>query len=211
MEGARQNGVSGSLIVDEAVRWGDVLGMVARTQVDGTSTTERQRVDVLELAAQTAKCRVPFATMMGYLSDDERRILRREEVRTRENQTITCYTLGHDAVGLVLNKWKVQRAEAKARTRRATFSMTVVGVMITVASLGYMLVRGGLHQRGRLAFCGLRCRFLRVRLADDAHQILDLQPRVLEIVCAIPTPDVGLTLERVAKGRVFPRARSNRS
>jgi len=78
--------------------------------------------------------------MMAYLSDDERRILRSEEVRTRGNETITCYTLGHDAVGLVLNKWKVQRAESKDRTRRSAFGLTMVGLSMIVTGIGYMLL-----------------------------------------------------------------------
>jgi hypothetical protein len=140
MEFAQKCGVTDTLIVDEAVRWGDVLGRIAKTQVDGTSTTERQRAEDLARAAKKAGCRVSFKGMMAYLSDDERRILRSEEVRTRGNETIICYTLGHDAVGLVLNKWKVQRAESLDQVRRSAFGMMRVGLVMIIAAVVYMLL-----------------------------------------------------------------------
>jgi hypothetical protein len=70
----------------------------------------------LQSLARKIGCRLPFEETMSYLSDPSVRILRGEEViNSLTNQPVWAYSLGHDAIGLVMERWKTIQQE---RTRR---------------------------------------------------------------------------------------------
>jgi hypothetical protein len=129
----KEKGISGSEIVNETARWRDVLSELAKSQADGTVTTEVIREDELKTVAEKVKCRLDYKETMDYLSDDDRRILRSvEKTDLTTNKTVQCYSLGHDAIGLVLRRWKITTQEVKAALTRGKRNALFMGVFVEV-------------------------------------------------------------------------------
>ena len=96
-----------STVSKEIDRWYKVLDMLVKVQVDGTVTTELRSEEELKNRADELRCRIPFKKAMTYLLDDSQRIVQRTEVfNPIFKETIICYSLGHEAVGLALNVWR---------------------------------------------------------------------------------------------------------
>lgn len=87
----------------EVNKWYKVLDMLVKVQVDGTVTTELKSEQELKNKALSLKCRIRFDKAMNYLLEDTNRIVQRTNIfNLISNETIVCYSLGHDAVGLAL-------------------------------------------------------------------------------------------------------------
>jgi tetratricopeptide (TPR) repeat protein len=106
----RENGIQDMESFKEVEAWKEVLSRLVKTQVDGTVTTELSSAESLKSISQSIGCKIPFDTGAVYLSDAERRILRSVDViDARTKETVHCYSLGHDVIGLVLKRWQATR------------------------------------------------------------------------------------------------------
>lgn len=102
---------------EECFRWIDLLSELAQAQVDGTVTTDLKRSEELKEIAQDLGCRLDYADMMKYLSDDDQRILRPPAARIdlESRKAFECFSLGHDAIGLVLHNWRLAKLAKKEK------------------------------------------------------------------------------------------------
>lgn len=99
----RRHLINPSEIELEISRWKSVLLMLFKIQVDGTVTTELRTEESLSDSALKNGCILDFKKMLAHLSDDRQRIVRKAEIPNNETgRTVTCYSLGHDAIGLAL-------------------------------------------------------------------------------------------------------------
>ena len=106
----------GGWVERELDRWYEVLEGLVSVQVDGTVTTVQRTQEELRSVAERLRCKVAFERAMAFLSNDEERILRRDEVYNVEIQGVnTCYSLGHDCIGLAVTSWRSDREAARAR------------------------------------------------------------------------------------------------
>jgi len=108
--------IQGTFMDDEVDRWKDVLSGLSISQIDGTVVTQLKSKDDLQSLARKFGCRLPFDATMGFLSDPNVRILRGEEViNSVTNKPVYAYSLGHDAIGLVMERWKTIKQERNRR------------------------------------------------------------------------------------------------
>lgn len=104
--------ILGMAMDTEVDRWKDVLSGLSIAQIDGTVVSQLKSKDELRALAQKRNCRLPFDPTMDFLSDPTVRILRGEEViNSVTNEPIWAYSLGHDAIGLVMENWKAIQHE----------------------------------------------------------------------------------------------------
>jgi hypothetical protein len=106
---------------------------MSTSQIDGTVVTQLKSKDELQTLAQKQGCRLPFDETMQYLSDPDIRILRGEEViNSITNKPFWAYSLGHDAIGLVMETWKTLQQEHQRRLVQVRIAFVAAGV-VTVA------------------------------------------------------------------------------
>lgn len=142
----KKNSIPDSEIVNETARWRDVLCLLAKMQVDGTVTTEVKPASELATEAKRAGCKLDFQETMRLLSSDNSRILRYVKVISlKSHEAIDCYSLGHDAIGLVLLRWKVAREELKASQIRERQSSILTGMIMSIVSF---LIAGVIYAFG---------------------------------------------------------------
>jgi hypothetical protein len=119
----------------ELEKWKDILCTLATIQVDNTVTTQVQTAKKLNEATQLARCKLDFEVTMEYLARDNIRILRKEDlVKLGTDENIICYSLGHDAIGIVLYRWQVKKKEKEEK--KSKLGKQLVRAM----GLGYMLM-----------------------------------------------------------------------
>ncbi len=113
--------------------WRNILSELARTQVDGTVTTElKPSADLQKLAAKL-RTQLPFQETMEFLESEEQRIVRRVNVKTvAHEEPIVCYSLGHDVLGLPLLTWKKEQARLEPVRRRAKVAFFILGVCMLI-------------------------------------------------------------------------------
>jgi hypothetical protein len=107
--------------------WKDLLTLLAKTKVDSTVTTDLVKIDDLRSEAKKFGAE-HFDDMLRYLADDNQSVLRREYIRkigTRD--AIEVFSLRHDAIGLVLDRWRSARSSMKHTA--AAFRKTYLGFM----------------------------------------------------------------------------------
>lgn len=153
-----QNGITDKRAQEaEADRWKGVLTPLAKSQPDGTVTTDVKKAQDLSAAAKEAGCRLDFGKTMEYL--DKARILRQVTlVDVESSKPIDCYSLGHDAIGLVLVKWKATNETSEALTTRLRKFMGILGVFLLVAGLACIAAgwaAGALEERAGLLAIGV--------------------------------------------------------
>ena len=103
-------------VKQEIGRWKDLLSDLTKLQVDGSVTTDLRSSDELIGRAQQLGCRIDFQQMMDYLSNDRQGIIRQVEVINLETKKpVLCFSLGHEAIGLVLQRWKAARQNLETR------------------------------------------------------------------------------------------------
>jgi hypothetical protein len=120
----------------EADRWKLVLNRLVRTQADGSVTTDIvTRSELVTDSQARYHCSLDPIGTLRYLAADQVRLLREVQVvdrRTRES--ILCYSLGHDTLGLVLRRWKLLRDNAAQSTLRLRNRFLRYGITLCVAS-----------------------------------------------------------------------------
>jgi hypothetical protein len=129
----------------EAERWKRVLHRLARTQADGSVTTEIVKQTDLVVDAEKRRCVMEPSSTLRYLATDPVRVLREVYVvnrKTRENTM--CYSLGHDTLGLVLRRWKLLRDDAEFNIHKLRRRTAITGVaLLVIAGVGGVLIRNG--------------------------------------------------------------------
>jgi hypothetical protein len=96
----------------EISAWVKVFGKLWRSQPDGTVVKELAADEDLEKEAKACGCRIKFDIAMDFLRGEGRRIIARVDVlNVQTKQTVRCYTLGRDAIGLALKSWPEEEAE----------------------------------------------------------------------------------------------------
>jgi hypothetical protein len=128
----------------EIDRWRELLCSLVRKHVDGTVTTEiHSKEELLKMAREELKCVLDFDVVMGYLAQDQQRIVREAEKPVRGvstdqlqgDQKIVVYSLGHDAIGLALTNWALRKnshgltEEQRRRFRIVGYSAFVFGLI----------------------------------------------------------------------------------
>jgi hypothetical protein len=125
------------LSADDSVRenkkWRKVLLTLAKSQVDGTVTTEVRTADELRDEVQKMGCRIPASEAFELLSREEHRVLRPVTVYNLSLKAeIPCFALGHDAIGLVLKHSTVSggRAVRLVDNLRNFSKVTSIGLLL---------------------------------------------------------------------------------
>jgi hypothetical protein len=117
----------------ESMRWRDVLSELAKPQADGSITTDVKKADILSDTAKFRGCKIPFDTAMIFLAKDEWGIVRSVELTlVNTDRKLQCYSLGHDVLGSVLERWRVGRQKDRTGIRKA---LVFWGVAIVILSL----------------------------------------------------------------------------
>jgi hypothetical protein len=98
------------------IKWKDALTKLAKLQPNNTVTTDRKTINDIELPGNLS--RGEFGEFVGYLADDELGVLREEKIRQLGSTAeISCYSLRHDAVGLVLVRWRDAREATRGTSQ----------------------------------------------------------------------------------------------
>jgi hypothetical protein len=129
----RANGVPKSLVEVERLKWRKALLVLAKTQVDGTVTTELvPRID-LEKRIGDANSAIKFTEGNAKLLDEWRVIRPVGVYNASNNKEIPCFVLGHDVIGLALKNWTSPITSVKLRfeaMRRTSRWMTFVTLLL---------------------------------------------------------------------------------
>ncbi len=142
---AEQLGARGDWQVElEVSRWKDLLTQLAHIQYDGTATTTLVRKDKLRESAEKFGCKLAFDKMMDYLSNDNQRIVRPPiKVTDRETrEAFECYSLGHDALALALNKWRYvrQKIDSRREALRSGVRGPIRALAIVIAGINILVL-----------------------------------------------------------------------
>lgn len=96
----------------EVKLWKEVMFALARAQPDGTVTTELKPYATLHDELATSRFKID-AALKQFASDDVRLLRKVDVVKAGSGTLVPCYGLGHDTLGLVLQKWKLRADPAK--------------------------------------------------------------------------------------------------
>ena len=131
----------------ETVRWRDVLSGLAKPQADGSVTTDVKPAKILCEVAALRGCKMPFGKVMDFLQQDEWRIVRPVELtKMASNEKVPCYSLGHDVLGAVLERWR------EARKKDRTGLRTALGIWGVIIGLLFWLLPRFLDPRVALGY-----------------------------------------------------------
>jgi len=112
----------------------DALTGLARLQANNTVTTDRKTID--DLTIPDGETAYDFYRLLEYLAKDELGVLRGERIRKLGSTTDTpCYSLRHDAVGLVLVRWKDAREATRGLLGSFDFLVTMFGQLYALGGL----------------------------------------------------------------------------
>jgi hypothetical protein len=100
----------------EERKWRAGLYKLVRTQPDGTVGTDLKTEQQLRKILEESGVSGDVSAMLAALADPQVLILRGFKVVSSESESeIVLYSLGHDAVGLVLRQWVLRAEEAEKR------------------------------------------------------------------------------------------------
>jgi hypothetical protein len=119
------------------VAWKDALTELALVQANNSITTAIRTLDQLEYALAKGGADSPdanrFGELLKYLAEDDQGVLRRERIRKLDQKVETAgYSLRHDAVGLVLVRWKDARRAGHGVQRGLRVIISVISWMYLV-------------------------------------------------------------------------------
>jgi hypothetical protein len=124
-------GIPGAESSSEVDRWKECLFQLVKSQPDGTVTTRLKTEDELQEKARQLGCRADAPSTLQHLAEENYRILRRTDLLNLDTRkTLPGYSLGHDALGLALTKWKANSAAASllaAEMSRARLMLRILG------------------------------------------------------------------------------------
>ncbi len=123
--------------VRESKKWRKVLLTLAKSQVDGTVTTEVKTADELRDEVKKMGCQIPASEAFELLSREEHRVLRPVTVYNPSLRAeIPCFALGHDAIGLVLKNWTVSgdRAARLVDSMKSSSKAMSIGLLFLTSA-----------------------------------------------------------------------------
>ena len=120
----------------ELYRWRRLLLALVRRQPDGTVTSELKPALELDGEARKVGCLLPFGPTAEDLAQEQRRILRRNEVLHQDGRIVLCYSLGHDILGQAMLKWQDEDKNVKWQMN-AVASLTVASAKSKTATSDY--------------------------------------------------------------------------
>ena len=123
----------------ELYRWRRLLLALVRRQPDGTVTSELKPALELDGEARKVGCLLPFGPTAEDLAQEQRRILRRNEVLHQDGRIVLCYSLGHDILGQAMLKWQDEDKNVKWQMN-AVASLTVASAKSNTATSDYELM-----------------------------------------------------------------------
>lgn len=152
----RENSITSEIEIDkETERWKDVLSNLAGSQSDGTVTTDVVTGEMLKQWTIKKKCKLDFVKTIEHLVGPSVRILREVEFFDTQSETVVRYSLGHDAIGLALYRWKVGRQEVEGVILKARRRLRWLGAILTVLGLATSILALTLSESETLPFAGL--------------------------------------------------------
>ncbi len=131
--------LSERFLIRDTLRWREILAELALEQPGGNITTdvvsrERLRKIAWRKGWRPAKKGKQFDATVDLLADERWRILRPVQLTQKDTEEpIECFSLGHDVIGSVLQKWRRERHEA-SRTMRGGFwfwAIVILGGTLT--------------------------------------------------------------------------------
>lgn len=116
----------------ETMRWRQALGSLAARQVNGFVTTSISKESDFEEAARDAGCDMrSFPGILQSLCEEDTRILRRVDVTEAGTQKpISCVSLGHDVLALVLARWMEKHRLFVMRRKFRSAALAVAAVAV---------------------------------------------------------------------------------
>ena len=109
-----QVGLSPGETDQEVLLWKGAMFGLTRAQPDGTVTTDLKPESAFR--AELAASRLDYVAAGDHFASEDVRLLRKVEmVNAATGALVPCVGLGHDALGLVLQKWKARTAQEADR------------------------------------------------------------------------------------------------
>lgn len=161
----------------EVHKWRRVLAAFGHVQADGSVTTKLLSPGDLRARAIEQGCRGLLEPLITYLADDKRRIMRHIDAADPAD---VRYSLGHDVLGLILQKHPARHDYASdLLLRRTRFQSTVIfGVVMGAFTVGIALTEIALPLASPFAAFALFVCVQWLRRAGDAtatpHQLVPL-------------------------------------
>src|SRR5262249_31946329 len=121
-------------------RWRMGLYRLVKIETDGTARTDVISADTLKGFFLTARESFRLDEILELLIRPEVLLLRRFSILNRAiGKYETKYSLGHDAIGLALPQWQLERKEAeRARSlRKKVVAVTILGIVTALTLVGY--------------------------------------------------------------------------
>jgi hypothetical protein len=111
-------GLSEQAAEEEMEKWKRILARMAREHPDGSVITEFVTHERVLQSAASIRCAVPAPEMMELLCDEAHPLCRRvQTIRRGTDEVLYGYSLGHDAIGLVLLRWQEDTQVPRRRPR----------------------------------------------------------------------------------------------
>jgi conflict system STAND superfamily ATPase len=140
-------------IESEEAKWRAGLYKLVRTQPDGTVGTDLKAEEDLRKILRDSGVTGDIPAMLAALADTEVLILRSFKAISADSAAeVVVYSLGHDAIGLVLRQWMLRFDEAeKSRRvlRRRTKIFAATAATVLVASLVLLSYVIGVSEKRR--------------------------------------------------------------
>ena len=126
---------------DEARMWHFVLAGLYSVADDGTVTTKLRSLEEIEGMAREIGTQLNVSAMLDALAVPEVGLLRRAKVLEPTGE-VEKFSLGHDALGLSLQRWQTEdegrlKAYRKRRVKRWANSFVLAGLVIALALASY--------------------------------------------------------------------------
>jgi len=159
--------LSGQQAEDEINKWYEILSLMVRHQIDGTSTKDLRTINELTEQCQKLRCAVEFDKAMKFLNG--RRIVQKARVHNiQTDEVYSCFTLGHDALGLALRGWEERGEGRDQAVNRAMYRFRYMGFGMLIYAIIFAALDIWLDWRwlkwawgGTAAYAGLFLLFAR--------------------------------------------------
>ncbi len=127
----------------EEEKWRLIICKLAAVQEDGTVTTNVLPADVLRDEAREQGTRLAPDGVLEYLASPEVLLLRKLSLlNLGAEKPVESFSLGHDAIGLSLNRWRVTNEETrkhKKQMRKVQIYTIAIGIIFCGTFLLYFL------------------------------------------------------------------------
>jgi hypothetical protein len=127
-----------SQYANEVIDWKDSLTQLAKMQANNSVTTDLKAMGDLIKAAKNPTRH--FGDLLTYLSRDDVGVLREELVRKLgSKEEVRSFSLRHDAVGLVLVRWKAAREASRGTLASWSLFVRIAATVYFVTGVSAMV------------------------------------------------------------------------